>query len=156
LIINFFVHIFSISFILKVNVTHSRTDGFVAASLYAACRHLELPRPLQETTTISTRNHAEVARKYRLLIKELNIKMPIDGPMKFIPGIASKLELEPKTQQYAVELLRKAKKHLGLTGKDPRGLAATALYKASIETHDKRIRKARARCETGLGVLRVS
>jgi len=28
-----------------------------------------------------------------------------------------------------------------LTGKDPRGLAAAALYKASIETNDKRIQK---------------
>jgi transcription initiation factor TFIIB len=67
--------------------------------------------------------------------------MPVDGPMKFVPGIASKLDLNPRTQQYAVELLREAKKHKGLTGKDPRGLAAAALYKASIETNDKRIQK---------------
>ncbi len=127
---------------LKADLLRGRSiNGFVAASLYAACRYFELPRPLQQISKASTRNHAEVARTYRLLIKELHLKMPVDGPMKFVPGIASKLDLDPRTQQYAVELLREAKKHKGLTGKDPRGLAAAALYKASIETNDKRIQK---------------
>jgi transcription initiation factor TFIIB len=127
---------------LKADLLRGRSiDGFVAASLYAACRHLKLPRPLPEITGLSTRNHAEVARTYRLLIKELNLKMPVDDPMKFVPGIASKLLLDPRTEQYAIDILREAKKHRELTGKDPRGLAAAALYKASIETNDKRIQK---------------
>ncbi len=127
---------------LKADLLRGRSiDGFVAASLYAACRHLKVPRPLKEIARVSTRNHAEVARTYRLLIKELKLKMPVDDPMKFIPGIASKLHLNPETELYAIELLREAKKHMGLTGKDPRGLAAAALYKASIETHNKRIQK---------------
>ena len=61
--------------------------------------------------------------------------------MKFVPGIASKLNLNTRTEQYAIEILRKAKARRGLTGKDPRGLAAAALYKASIDTNDKRIQK---------------
>jgi transcription initiation factor TFIIB len=127
---------------LKADLLRGRSiDGFVAASLYASCRHLKLPRPLKEITAISTRNHAEVARTYRLLIKELHLRMPVDGPMKFVPGIASKLNLNTQTEQYAIELLRKAHKRRGLTGKDPRGLAAAALYKASIDTNDKRIQK---------------
>jgi transcription initiation factor TFIIB len=127
---------------LKADLLRGRSiDCFVAASLYAACRHLKLPRPLEDITQFSTRNRAEIARTYRLLIKELNLKMPVDDPMKFVPSIASKLLLDPKTEQYAIELLREAKKYRGLTGKDPRGLAAAALYKASIETNDKRIQK---------------
>ena len=127
---------------LKADLLRGRSiDGFVAASLYAACRHLKLPRPLKEITNRSTRTHAEVARTYRLLLKELKLRMPVDGPMKFVPGIASKLNLNTQTEQYAIELLRKAKARRGLTGKDPRGLAAAALYKASIDTNDKRIQK---------------
>ena len=82
-----------------------------------------------------------MARTYRLLIKELHLRMPVDGPIKFVPGIASKLNLNTQTEQYTIELLRKAQKRRGLTGKDPRGLAASALYKASIDTNDKRIQK---------------
>ncbi len=127
---------------LKADLLRGRSiDGFVAASLYAACRHLKLPRPLRDITGLSTRTHAEVARTYRLLLKELNLRMPIDGPIKFVPGIASKLNLNTRTEQYAIDLLRAAHEKRGLTGKDPRGLAAAALYKASIETNDKRIQK---------------
>ncbi len=127
---------------LKADLLRGRSiDGFVAASIYAACRHLKLPRPLKSISSISTRTHSEVARTYRLLITKLNMHMPIDGPIKFVPGIASKLNLGTQAELYAVNLLKAAKKKHGLTGKDPRGLAAAALYRASIETNDKRIQK---------------
>jgi transcription initiation factor TFIIB len=67
--------------------------------------------------------------------------MPIDDPMKFVSGIASKLNVRQDTQHKAVEILRKAKERQGLSGKDPRGIAAAALYMACIENDDKRIQK---------------
>ncbi|NIU84758.1 MAG: transcription initiation factor IIB, partial [Candidatus Thorarchaeota archaeon] len=72
--------------------------------------------------------HSEVARTYRLILKDLDLKMPIDGPMKFIPSIASKLGLKRETEKYAIMILNKAKEQFALSGKDPRGLAAAALY----------------------------
>ncbi|MCW4051460.1 MAG: transcription initiation factor IIB [Candidatus Bathyarchaeota archaeon] len=127
---------------LKKDLLRGRSiDGFVGASVYAACRQLKLPRPLKELTKVSTRNHSEVARTYRLLLKELQLKMPVDDPFKFIPGIASKLKLNQSTERSAIDILRKAAKRRGLTGKDPRGLAAAALYEASIMNDDKRIQK---------------
>ena len=116
-------------------------DAFVAASLYAACRKLRVPRPLKEVSKASTREHSEVSRSYRLLHRELNLKMPIDDPMKFVSGIASKLNVRQDTQHKAVEILRKAKERQGLSGKDPRGIAAAALYMACLENDDKRIQK---------------
>lgn len=127
---------------LKKDLLRGRSiDGFVAASLYAACRQLKIPRPLKELSEISTRDHQEIARTYRLLIKELNLRMPVDDPMKFVPGIASKLKLTQRTERHAIDILMEAQKRQGLTGKDPRGLAAAALYKACIETDEKRIQK---------------
>lgn len=116
-------------------------DAFVAASIYAACRQSRIPRPLKEITKASIREHSEVARTYRLLIKEMKLKMPVDDPMKFIPSIASKLNLRRDTEQYAIDILRRAKERQGLTGKDPRGIAAAALYMACIDNNDKRIQK---------------
>ena len=116
-------------------------EAFVAASIYAACRQSQVPRPLKEITAVSTREHSEVARTYRLLIREMKLKMPVDDPMKFIPRIASKLNLRRDTEQHAVEILRKARQMQGLSGKDPRGLAAAALYMACIDNDDKRIQK---------------
>lgn len=116
-------------------------DAFVAASVYAACRQLQVPRPLKDLSNASTRDHAEVARTYRLMVKELGLRMPVDDPIKFVPSIASKLRLGTRTEKYAIDLLVAAQKRQGLTGKDPRGLAAAALYKACIVNSERRVQK---------------
>lgn len=116
-------------------------DAFVAASIYAASRLHNLPRTLKRISQASTREYSEIARSYRLLLKELNLRMPIDDPMKFIPSIAAKLKVRHDTEMEAINILHKAKKFQGLSGKDPRGLAAAALYMACIENDDKRVQK---------------
>ena len=127
---------------LKKDLIRGRSiDAFVAASLYAACRMNKVPRPLKNVSKVSTREHSEVSRSYRLLLRELNLKMPIDDPMKFVSGIASKLKVRRDTEHKAIEILRRAQKRNGLSGKDPRGIAAAALYMACIENDDKRIQK---------------
>ena len=127
---------------LKADLIRGRSiDAFIAASVYAACRRHKLPRPLKEISKVSTREHSEVSRSYRLLHRELKLKMPIDDPMKFVSGIASKLDLRPTTERHAVDILMRARKRKGLSGKDPRGIAAAALYMACIELDDKRIQK---------------
>jgi len=127
---------------LKQDLIRGRSiDAFVAAGLYAACRFHKIPRTLKKIAEASTREYSEVARSYRLLLRELELKMPIDDPMKFVPGIASKLKLRQDTEHHAINILRRAKKRQGLSGKDPRGLAAAALYMACIENDDKRIQK---------------
>jgi len=127
---------------LKMDLIRGRSiDAFVAAAIYAACRKSKIPRPLKGITGASTREHSEVARTYRLLIREMKLKMPVDDPMKFVPSIASRLKLRRDTEQYAIDILRRAQKRHGLTGKDPRGIAAAALYMACIDNDDKRIQK---------------
>jgi transcription initiation factor TFIIB len=127
---------------LKKDLIRGRSiDAFVAASLYAACRQSKVPRPLKNVSKASTREHSEVSRSYRLLLRELNLKMPIDDPMKFVSGIASKLKIRRDTERYAVDLLKRARERQGLSGKDPRGIAAAALYMACVENDDKRIQK---------------
>ena len=127
---------------LKKDLIRGRSiDAFVAASVYASCRLLKVPRPLKEVTKISKRIHSEVAMTYRLIHKELNLKPPVDGPFKFIPSIAAKLEIQQPTEQLAINILKKADEIKALTGKDPRGLAAAALYMACQETKEKRVQR---------------
>jgi transcription initiation factor TFIIB len=116
-------------------------DAFVAASIYAACRLNKVPRPLREVSKASKRLHSEVAMTYRLMHKELNFKPPVDKPYKFIPSIAAELEIKQETEQLAVNILRKADESKALIGKDPRGLAAAALYMACKETDEKLVQR---------------
>ena len=103
-------------------------SGMIAATLYAACRITGHPKSMKEVSSVSFIKRKDVARCYRLLIKELNIKMPVADPKLFVPKIATKLGLSEKTKQKAVAILRD--KNSG--GRDPLGLAATAIYIASL------------------------
>ena len=114
---------------LEEDLIKGRTiAGFVAASLYAACRQSRIPRSLQEGSEASTRDHKDVSRTYRFLLRELDLKMPIDYPMKFVPRIASQMDVSRKTDRLTVEILQVAREKKVLIGKDPRGIAAAALY----------------------------
>ncbi len=104
-----------------------------AASLYAACRATETPRTLKEVTASSNvRKKKDVARCYRLLLKELDIKMPVEDPVRCVSKIASKVKIHVKTQGTAIKVLGEVKQRRVVSGKDPMGLAAAALYIACV------------------------
>jgi transcription initiation factor TFIIB len=103
----------------------------IAASLYAACRDSEIPRTLKDVAKVANITRKDLARSYRLLIREMDIKMPVPDPAKSVAKIASKVNAGEKTRRRALEILAKARQ-LGVSaGKDPVGLAASALYVAS-------------------------
>ena len=127
---------------LEEDLIKGRTiAGFVAASLYATCRQSRIPRSLQEVSEASTRDHTDVSRTYRFLLRELDLKMPVDYPMKFVPRIASKVDVSRETDRLTVDILREARDRKALIGKDPRGIAAAALYMACKANDEKRTQK---------------
>jgi len=120
-------------------------DSFVAASIYAACRMNNIPRPLKTVVEESKRLHKEVSMTYRMLVEELNLKPPIDKPLKYIPELAAKLDIPRPTERAAIKLLLKAEETKALAGKDPRGVAAAALYLASTLNGEKMVQSKIAR-----------
>ncbi|MBS7641745.1 transcription initiation factor IIB [Candidatus Bathyarchaeota archaeon] len=111
--------------------------AIAAASLYAACRASNIPRTLKELADASIVKKKDIARCYRLLIKELNLKMPVADPVKYVAKIASRLGLSEKIQRKAIEILRKCQELKACAGKDPVGLAAAALYMACVDEGEK-------------------
>jgi len=83
----------------------------------------------------------DVARCYRLIYRELELKMPVVDPVKVVSRIASIAELGEKTKRKAITILNEARR-TGLTaGKDPMGIAAAALYLACISTGEIKSQK---------------
>ena len=102
--------------------------GLIAASLYAACRDTGTPRTLNDITAAINIKRKDLTLCYRILVKELGLKMPVVDSVQCIARIASKAGLSEKTKRYAVKILKKAKQNEISAGKDPMGLAASALY----------------------------
>ena len=107
-------------------------EGVVAASLYAACRRCNVPRTLDEIAEVSRVTKKEVGRTYRFLTRELNIKLPPTSPVDYVPRFASELGLSGEAQSKAIEIIEKAMEKGLTSGRGPTGVAAAALYIASV------------------------
>jgi len=102
--------------------------AIVAASLYAACRFTKMSRTLKEVAEASVRDKKEISRCYFLLVRRLEIKMPVADPLDHVSRIAEKAGVSGESQALAVKILREAKRKRMTMGKDPMGIAATVLY----------------------------
>jgi len=83
----------------------------------------------------------EIARCYRLLLRELGLQMPVPEAELRVPKIAAKVGVGEKTQRLAIDILRRAEKLKTTAGKDPMGLAAAALYIACVLNNERRTQK---------------
>lgn len=116
-------------------------EAMVAASAYAAARQRRVPRTLDEMARNSRITKKELGRCYRLMIHELNLKIPLAAPSDYISRFSADLKLTGATARKAIDLVTNAKKE-GLTaGKDPTGLAAAAIYIAGIIEGERRTQR---------------
>ena len=116
-------------------------QGLVAACLYAACRNTETPRTLDDIANGINIRRKDVARCYRLIFRELDLKMPVVDPVKGVSRIASIAGLSEKSKRKAIVILNEAKKEGIVAGKDPMGIAAAALYLACISIGETKSQK---------------
>jgi len=106
--------------------------GLLAASLYAACRDTETPRTITDVANGINITRKDVSRSYRLLLRELDLNMPVVDPINYMSRIASEAGLSEKVKRRALTILRDASKMEITAGKDPMGLAASALYLSCV------------------------
>ena len=79
-------------------------SGMIAASLYAACRDTETPRTLKDIADAANVKRKDIARCYRILHRELELKMPVVDPIQCIARISSKLKVTEKTSSRKIDL----------------------------------------------------
>jgi transcription initiation factor TFIIB len=111
-------------------------DGFVTASLYAAIRIHDFPRLLEEVVEVALLPlrsvHRSLGLVLRLILPKLNMRYKPISPDPLVFRFGNELQLGIGTQKRASDLLKYASKHgMHKMGKDPKGLAAAALYLVS-------------------------
>ena len=116
--------------LLEKNLLRGRAiEPMSAAALYAACRLSGNPRTLKEFARCSLHaSKKDLARCYRLIINELDVKMPVWNPITCIAKIATKVGISMQSQQRAAAILTQLQGKPVLRAKDPAGLAGAALY----------------------------
>ncbi|RLG68548.1 transcription initiation factor IIB [archaeon] len=106
-------------------------NSIAAASVYAACRDLGIPKTLKEVGDAAGLRKKDIARSYRLIVRYTEKVMPVADPILYVSKLASRLGVPPEVEARTKEILRKAQEMKIIAGKDPLGLAAAALYMAT-------------------------
>lgn len=100
-----------------------------AASIYAVLRRRGLPRTLDELAKASGLKKKDLARCYRIILKEADIQPPVPDPRSYIPKIVSKLGLPLEVEMEALKILSENSK--SMAGRSPHVLASAAVYCAA-------------------------
>src|SRR5512136_1704938 len=127
---------------VEKNLIRGRSiEGVAAAALYAACRQCNVPRTLDEIAEVSRVSRKEIGRTYRFVSRELALKLMPTSPIDYIPRFCSGLNLKGEVQAKGIEILRQAAERELTSGRGPTGVAAAAIYIASILCGDRRTQR---------------
>jgi transcription initiation factor TFIIB len=116
-------------------------EGVAAAALYAACRQCKVPRTLDEIADSAKLNRKEIGRTYRFVSRELSITLRPTTPLNYVPRFSSELDLSGEVQSKAIEILKKAMDNELTSGRGPTGVAAAAIYIASVLLGERRTQR---------------
>lgn len=127
---------------VEKNLIRGRSiDCVVASTIYAACRKTGVPRTLDEISKKSPCNRREIGRTYVFIGRELRLKIKPTNPQQYLSRFCSELDLSLNTQKLANDIIDKAQEESLTSGKGPTGLAASAIYIASVKRGERRTQR---------------
>jgi transcription initiation factor TFIIB len=116
-------------------------ESVVSAVLYTICRQYGIPRSLEEIASAAEIPKKEVGRTYRLITQELELNIPLTNPRSYISRYISELRLSGEAQEEAIEILDNALQKKLFSGRGPMGVAAAAVYIASVMSGERKTQK---------------
>ena len=115
--------------------------SLTAASIYTACRMNQIPRTLDEVSHHSHIDRKQIAQYYRMLLREMDLRVPVPKAKYGVSRIASGVGLSENTQRKALEILGEAERLKITVSKSPMGMAGAALYLACVMNGENRTQK---------------
>ena len=109
--------------------------------MYIACRQCGLARTLDEIAAASEGSGKDIARCYRLLAQKLNIFIPHIEPDQYVAKFANHLVLQGIVEDLANRILDTARRLRLTGGRGPTGMAAAAVYMASVIFGERRTQR---------------
>jgi len=110
----------------------------LSAVVYIVCRETAIPRTLDDIAGLTNIKQKELARVYRLIVLELDLKIPMVDKMKCIVKVANKAMLSEKTKREAMNIMNVVTKKGISAGKDPMGLAGSIIYLCSTNNGENK------------------
>jgi transcription initiation factor TFIIB len=116
-------------------------------------REMGISGTLDDIIKAVSTKEKDLARAYRILLRELDLKVPILDPIKCISRVANKANISERTKRRAMDMIHDVIKSGLAAGKDPMGLAASVLYLACVSSGEL---KSQAAIAEAAGVSEVT
>lgn len=111
----------------------------VAAVALVACRRHGMNTTMESVSKLSGVDRHKLYHMYRTILHEYDVKMPLQDPVEHIAWIGDKVGINEAARRDAHHILQAVDK-VFVCGKDPKGLAASALYAACTGRGQKVLR----------------
>lgn len=125
----------------------------VVASVYAACKEMEVPRTLYEICDAANADPVFAGRCFRMMSKELRIGPSIVDATRYISKVAGNAGVSHKTSRRAADMLDIVKKNSISYGKEPKALATAVLYAACLIEREPKISQAKIAAAGDISVV---
>jgi transcription initiation factor TFIIB len=112
-------------------------ESVSAAALYAATRQSSSARSLDGIVGVARIDKQSIGRTYRHINRELGLEIEPPDPTDHLPRLCSVLDLSTEIEQQSRELLETAIAAEEISGKNPVGLAAAAVYAGALLCNEK-------------------
>ena len=112
------------------------TVSLVAASIYAACREISIPKTISDIAYVCNIPSKEIMSHYKLILKELSLKIPVIQGIDYVTLISNRLKLTEKTKREALRIFSLVQHSRISIGKNPRAFAGAIIYIASQDCNE--------------------
>jgi transcription initiation factor TFIIB len=127
--------------------------ALMGAAVYIVQREMGISGTMGDIVKATNTKEKDLARAYRLMLRELDLKVPLVDPVKCVSRVANRLRISERTKRRAMDLMNDVV-HAGLAaGKDPMGLAASVLYISCLNDDES---KSQAEIADAAGVSEVT
>ena len=110
----------------------------IASSLYLGCRLAHAPFSVSEISNICNVKDKNVVKGYKIIAKELHIKVPVINPKDYLERYSLLLELPVEVTDKAEAIVLDAEEDGLIGGKSPTVVAGSSLYLAGLICGEKR------------------
>ncbi|HEY6949021.1 MAG TPA: transcription initiation factor IIB [Nitrososphaeraceae archaeon] len=112
------------------------TISLVAASIYAACREISIPKTISDIAFVCNIPSKEIMSHYKLILKELSLNIPVIQGIDYVTLISNRLRLTEKTKREALRIFSLVQHSRISIGKNPRAFAGAIIYIASQDCNE--------------------
>lgn len=125
----------------------------MGAAIYIVQREMGISGTLDDIIRATNTKEKDLARAYRILIRELDLKVPMVDPVKCVSRVANKANISERTKRKAMNMIYDVVKSGLAAGRDPMGLAASVLYVSCVNSGEV---KSQAAIADAAGVSEVT